>query len=287
MQVGSYLADLRLLEQNARRRFGQHFLSQQGIVDRIVRRSQVGEGTKVLEIGPGLGILTNALVKTGAEVTAVELDRDLADHIERVFPQVRLVRGDAAKQDWKALLGDGPYTVVANLPYNVGTQLVIELLEQPALFERIVVMLQKEVVDRFLAVPGTKAYNALSVRVQSRARVGFLLAVPPKSFHPPPKVDSSVVRLEPYEAPKTGAVSPRAFDRCVKAAFSQRRKTLPNALSAQYGKERAREALEQLGIDPGLRAEVLTIDQFRELAAVLEGGAEPADEGPTEAPSDS
>jgi len=262
---------LRLLEQRARRRFGQHFLSDQSIVDRIVRRAGVKPGTRVLEIGPGLGILTHALVQAGAQVTAVELDRDLADHIERVLPDVHLIRGDATRQDWPAVLGEGPYTVVANLPYNVGTQVVVQLLQHPGLFERIVVMLQKEVVDRFLAVPDTKAYNALSVRVQARARGAFLLAVPPRSFHPPPKVDSSVVRLDPYEQPRVGAISPRAFDRCVKAAFSQRRKTLPNALAAQYGKSRAREALQSLGIDPGLRAQSLTLEQFQSLAGVLEG----------------
>ena len=262
---------LKLLEQRARRRFGQHFLSDQGIVDRIVRRSSVGEGSQVLEIGPGLGILTNALVQTGAAITAVELDRDLADHIERVFPEVRLVRGDATRQDWPALLGEGRWTVVANLPYNVGTQVVMQLLQHPSVFERIVVMLQKEVVDRFLAVPGTKAYNALTVRVQVRAQASFLLGVPPRSFHPPPKVDSSVVRLVPYAEPQVGDVTPAAFDRCVKAAFAQRRKTLPNSLAGQYGKERAREALEAVGIDPGLRAERLDLDQFRALAGVLEG----------------
>lgn len=263
-------AMLRLLEQRARRRFGQHFLSEQSVVDRIVRRSGVGKGTRVLEIGPGLGILTHALVGAGAEVTAVELDRDLADHIEAVFPTVRLVRGDATQQNWRELLGDGPWTVVANLPYNVGTQLVIELLDEPEIFSRIVVMLQKEVIDRLLAEPGSRTYGSLSVRVQARAAGAFLLAVPPESFHPPPKVQSSVIRLEPYPTPRTGSVAPRAFDRVVKAAFSQRRKTLPNSLAGLYGKERAREALVACGIDPGLRAERLDLDAYRRLAATLE-----------------
>lgn len=263
-------AILHLLEQRARRRFGQHFLSEQGIVDRIVRRSGVTEGTRVLEIGPGLGILTNALAQAGGDITAVELDRDLADHIERVFPNVRLVRGDAMKQNWPELLGEGPWTVVANLPYNVGTQVVMDLLQYPQVFSRVVVMLQKEVIDRFLASPGTKAYGALSVRVQVRAQGSFLLGVPPGSFHPPPKVDSSVVRLEPYPEPRVGSVSPRAFDRVVKAAFSQRRKTLANSLAGVYGKERAIEGMRACGIDPGLRAERLDLASFRALAVELE-----------------
>ncbi len=260
---------LAVLEQRARRRFGQHFLSDQGVVDRIVRRSGVGEGDPVLEIGPGLGILTHALTRAGARLVAVELDRDLADHIRRVFPNVRLVEGDALRQDWPALLDGTPHTVVANLPYNVGTHVVMKLLDHPSLFPRVVVMLQKEVVDRLLAVPGTKAYGALTVQVQARARAVHLLAVPPRSFHPRPKVDSAVVRLEPHPVPRWGPATRDAFDRTVRAAFSHRRKTLPNSLAPLYGRERARQALRDAGIDPGLRAERLDLDAFRALAARL------------------
>lgn len=267
---------LRLLEQRARRRFGQHFLSDQGIVDRIVRRSGVGEGSDVLEIGPGLGILTHALVQKGVALTAVELDRDLADHIERVFPTVRLVRGDAARQNWPELLGDGAWTVVANLPYNVGTTVVMQLLKHPAVFRRVVVMLQKEVVDRMLAGPGSRTYGALSVQVQARAQASHLLAVPPGSFHPPPKVQSSVIRLDLHPEPQVGSVTPEAFDRVVRSAFSHRRKTVLNSLSALYGKDRARGALLDASVDPGLRAERLSLDEYRALAARLEA-APPTD----------
>jgi 16S rRNA (adenine1518-N6/adenine1519-N6)-dimethyltransferase len=259
---------LRLLEQRARRRFGQHFLSDQGIVDRIVRRAGVQPGDAVLEIGPGLGILTHALVGAGARLTAVELDRDLADHVERVFPTVRLVRGDALAQDWRALLTE-PHAVVANLPYNVGTRVVLQLLDHPALFSRVVVMLQKEVVDRLLAEPGSRTYGALSVVVQARAALSFLLAVPPGSFHPPPKVDSSVVRLVPFPEPQVGPVSVADFDRVVKAAFSQRRKVLLNSLDALYGKEHAAEALTAADIDPRDRAERVDLEHFRRLAAAF------------------
>lgn len=262
-------AVLRLLEQRARRRFGQHFLSERGIVDRIVRRSGIEAGDRVLEIGPGLGILTHALSQAGADLTAVELDRDLADHIERVFPDVRLVRGDALDQDWPVLLGGESHKVVANLPYNVGTRVVLGLLEHPAIFSRIVVMLQKEVVDRLLAPPGSRTYGALSVVVQARARLAFLLAVPPRSFYPPPKVESSVIRLEPLAAPQTGGVEPRDFDRVVKAAFSQRRKVILNSLGALYGREQAGAALAEAGIDPRSRAEQVDLSAFQRLAAAL------------------
>lgn len=264
---------LRVLEQRARRRFGQHFLCDQGIVDRIVRRAGVGPGDRVLEIGPGLGILTHALQGAGVALTAVELDRDLAEHVGRVFPDVRLIQGDALAQDWSVVLGGEPHTVVANLPYNVGTRVVLQLLDHPALFPRIVVMLQREVVDRLLAPPGSRTYGALSVVAQARAQISFLLAVPPGSFHPPPKVDSSVVRLEPYPAPQVGGVAPRDFDRVVRAAFSQRRKVVVNSLGSLYGREPAAQALAQAGIDPRDRAERIDLDGFRRLAAALHGAA--------------
>lgn len=260
---------LRVLEQRARRRFGQHFLAQQGIVDRIVRRASVKPGDRVLEIGPGLGILTHALVEAGADLTAVELDRDLADHIERVFPQVRLIRGDALHQDWSALFGEGPVHVVANLPYNVGTRVVMQLVDHPEIFDRIVVMLQKEVVDRILAGPGNRTYGALTVQLQARARASFLLAVPPKAFHPPPKVDSAVVRLEPYAEPRCGPATLKQLHHVVKAAFSHRRKTIQNSLAPLYGRDVARAALAVAEIDPGIRAEQLDLAAFRRLAAAL------------------
>ncbi|MFK7929506.1 MAG: 16S rRNA (adenine(1518)-N(6)/adenine(1519)-N(6))-dimethyltransferase RsmA [Myxococcota bacterium] len=267
---------LKLLEQRARRRFGQHFLSDMGIVNRIVRRSGVGEGSRVLEIGPGLGILTHALVETGADVTAVELDRDLADHIERVFPTVRLVRGDAAKQNWAELLGEGPWTVVANLPYNVGTTVVMQLVRQPEIFSRIVVMLQKEVVDRMLAGPGSRTFGALSVQVQARAQGTHLLAVPPGSFFPAPKVHSSVIRLETHATPQVGNVTPKVFDRVVRAAFSHRRKTIVNSLAPLFGKDRARQALVTAGIDPSVRAEQLGLGEYQALAEAIDALPSPS-----------
>ncbi|TVQ90542.1 MAG: ribosomal RNA small subunit methyltransferase A [Deltaproteobacteria bacterium] len=262
-------AVLRLLEQRARRRFGQHFLCEQGVVDRIVRRAGISPGDKVLEIGPGLGILTHALTRAGAELTAVELDRDLADHIERVFPGVRLVRGDALDQRWPELLGGVPHKVVANLPYNVGTRVVMDLIDHPGLFPSVVVMLQKEVVDRLLAPPGSRTYGALSVVAQARARLAFLLAVPPRSFYPPPKVDSSVIRLEPLPEPDTGGVPVRDFDRVVKAAFSQRRKVIANSLGALFGRDEARTALERAGVDPRTRAEQVDLAGFQRIARAL------------------
>jgi len=261
---------LRVLEQRARRRFGQHFLVRTDVVETMVRRARVQAGDKVLEVGPGLGILTAELLRAGADLTCVELDRDLAGYIGGRFPQARLIEGDALHQRWRELITEGPVSVVANLPYNVGTRLVMDLLELPDLFKSITVMLQKEVVDRMLAGPGCRTYGALSVRVQARCQPVFLMAVEPNSFYPPPKVQSSVIRLLPYAEPKAGACGVKAFDRVVRASFSQRRKKLSNSLGALVGKELARSAIDAVGLDSGVRAEHLSLEEFRALTEMLE-----------------
>ena len=264
---------LRGLEQRARKRFGQHFLTDVGLVETMVRRARVKPGDKVLEIGPGLGILTRVLLAADADLTCVELDRDLADYIEEMLPQVRLIRGDAMRQDWAKILPEAPVKVVANLPYNVGTHLVMQLLSKPDLFESIHVMLQKEVVDRMMAGPGSKAYGALSVQVQARAETAFVLGVPPGAFHPPPKVQSSVIRLLPRSTPDAGKAGIELMDRVVKASFSQRRKTLSNSLGALLDKEAVRTVVADLGWPSNIRGETLTRAQFVQLTdALLERG---------------
>lgn len=260
---------LRQLEQSARKRFGQHFLADDGLVRRIVRGARVAPGDRVVEIGPGLGILTEALLEAGADLTAVELDRDLAAFLRERHPNLRLVEADATRVDWAEVAPGEGWKVVANLPYNVGTTLTMDLLRQPARFRSVTVMLQLEVVERLMARPDTKAYNALSVEAQVRAVPVFLTTVEPGSFHPPPKVRSAVVRLEVLPEPDTGGVPPEAFDHAVRAAFRHRRKTLANSLAAVYGRERAGRALEAAGIDPGLRAQALDLDGMRALARAL------------------
>ena len=260
---------LRGLEQKARKRCGQHFLTDIGLVETMVRRARVKPGDQVLEIGPGLGILTRVLLAAGAELTCVELDRDLADYIEEMLPEVRLIRGDAMRQDWPAILPKSPVKVVANLPYNVGTHLVMQLLAQPSLFQSIHVMLQKEVVDRMMAEPGSKAYGALSVQVQARAETAFVLGVPPGAFHPPPKVQSSVIRLIPRPTPEAGVAGIEHLDRVVKASFSQRRKTLSNSLGALLDKGAVRTVISELGWPTDIRGERLSRAQFIQLTDVL------------------
>jgi 16S rRNA (adenine1518-N6/adenine1519-N6)-dimethyltransferase len=269
---------LRGLEQRARRRFGQHFLWRQDVVRRIVGGARVKEGDQVLEVGPGLGILTRALLEAGAEVTAVEVDRDLASYIRETFPAVVVVVGDALKLDLGEVCQGAGWKVVSNLPYNIGTPLVLGLVRHPATFASLTVMLQKEVADRLLASPGTKAYGALTVQVGARARVRFVTRVPPSAFHPRPKVDSGVVRLELLPEPEVGPAGAEAFDRVVRAAFSQRRKTIANSLGAQYGKGRSVEALGKAGIEASIRAERLDAAAFGRIAAFLH----PEDVGPAE-----
>lgn len=263
---------LATLEQRARKRFGQHFLVRTDLVAGMVRGAHVAPHDRVVEIGPGLGILTEALLASGADLTAVELDRDLAAYLRERWPDLRLVEGDAARVDWDEICpGDG-WKVVANLPYNVGTTILMQLADHPGRFASITVMLQLEVIQRVLANPGTKSYGALTVQIQARGTPRFLLSVPPSSFHPPPKVQSAVVRLDLHPTPQAGPAGLEAFDRTVRAAFSQRRKMLHNALLAAFGRERVDAGLAAAGIDGARRAETLTLAEYQALAAALHAG---------------
>lgn len=263
---------LRTLEQRARRRFGQHFLTRPDVVVRIVRGAGILPGDRVVEVGPGLGMLTDELVGAGADVTAVELDRDLAAYLRESRPGLKLIEGDAGKMDLGALVGDGGL-MVANLPYNVGTGIVADTLAGTTRLRSIVVMLQREVVLRMLAEPGSEHYGALSVRVAARAEGRVVLNVPPSAFHPPPKVDSTVIRLDPRPIADFGSAGAEAFDRTVKAAFAQRRKTIQNSLTSAFDRDCVVDALAAAGIAPTLRAETLPLSAFRDLAAALHPSA--------------
>ncbi len=262
-------AVLKELQQRAKKRFGQHFLARPTIVHRMIRIARVTEGDKVIEIGPGLGILTHALLQTGCDLTAIEIDDDLYEHIQRTFPDVNVVHVDALKADWETLAPGPGHKLVANLPYNVGTHLVMNCARMPERFSTLTVMLQKEVIDRMVAGPGSKAYGALSVHLQVRGDVRHAFDVPPGAFIPPPKVHSAIVHAELYDAPKVGDVAPDFFDKVVTAAFGQRRKTLRNALTPLFGKDVALQALADAGIRPDLRAERLEVAGFLALADAL------------------
>lgn len=271
---------LKELEQRARKRFGQNFLTQPEMAARIVQAAGVRPGDKVLEIGPGLGVLTEQLRNAGAELVCVELDRDLAAALREWWPDLRLVEGDALKVDLAEVCPGSGWKVVANLPYNVGTHILMRLLSQPERFSTLTLMFQREVGDRLQAGPDDDAVGALSIQVQARAEVSRLVSLPPGAFHPPPKVHSVVLGFRLLPSPDFGGVPPATFDRVVRLGYAQRRKTLYNALGAGIGKERAGAALAEAGIDPRRRAETLSLDDWRRLALAVTRGGEALPEPP-------
>ncbi|MBN1336967.1 MAG: ribosomal RNA small subunit methyltransferase A [Deltaproteobacteria bacterium] len=258
---------LRSLDASAQKALGQHFLASPSVASSIVRLAGVVPGSRVLEIGPGLGALTRLLVQAGAEVVAVEQDPALARWIRKTFPSVQVVKADALGLDVEVLCPGTGWWCVSNLPYNVGTHLVGRLARLPGTFCRLVVMLQREVGERIVARPGSRTYGALSVEMQARAEASLLLRVRPGAFHPPPRVASVVVRLD--LGPRMGSVDPARFDAVVRAAFSTRRKTVRNALGAAFGIRTAEEALAAAGVDPGTRAETLDVEAFSRIASAL------------------
>lgn len=213
----------------ARKRFGQHFLSDSGVIDAIVRAIGPQPGDPMVEIGPGLAALTQPLVERVGRLTVIELDRDLAERLRR-HPQLTVVESDVLRVDFAALAATAgqKLRVVGNLPYNISTPILFHLLEYVDQVRDQHFMLQKEVIDRMVAAPATAAYGRLSVMLQWRYAMEDVLFVPPESFDPPPKVDSAVVRMEPLaEPPQLDAV---LLSELVQVAFSQRRKLLRHSL---------------------------------------------------------
>ena len=213
----------------ARKRFGQHFLSDQSIIEAIVDEIAPKPGQFVVEIGPGLAALTQPLVERLGQLTVVELDRDLAVRL-RAHPQLTVIESDVLKVDFRALAASRPepMRVVGNLPYNISTPILFHLLAQVDVIEDQHFMLQKEVIDRMVAKPATSDYSRLSVMLQWRYDMANVLFVPPESFDPPPRVDSAVVRMVPLATPPE--VNVKTLETLVQVAFSQRRKILRNTL---------------------------------------------------------
>jgi 16S rRNA (adenine1518-N6/adenine1519-N6)-dimethyltransferase len=248
-----------------RKRFGQNFLRDASVIARIVAVIAPHPGDRLVEIGPGEGALTGPLLEAAGTLTAIELDRDLVAALRTRFPPgsgLELIEGDALSFDFRALAGDGPLRLVGNLPYNISTPLLFHLFDQHAAVADMHFMLQKEVVDRLAAAPGSKTYGRLSVMAQYACAVTPLLSVPPGAFRPPPKVDSTVVRLVPHAKPPVAVDDPERLRRLVTAAFAQRRKTLRNTLRDHIDAEAMRAA----GVDPGRRAETLSLEEFAHLA---------------------
>jgi 16S rRNA (adenine1518-N6/adenine1519-N6)-dimethyltransferase len=248
-----------------RKRFGQNFLVDPHYVGRIIDAIAPQPGDNLVEIGPGLAALTRALVDRAGHLTAVEIDRDLAARLAEEFGPDRLTLhvADALAFDF-ATLGAG-LRVVGNLPYNISTPLLFHLAQYEDTLTDLHVMLQKEVVARMTAAPGTADYGRLTVMLQAKFAVRRLFVVPPGAFRPAPSVDSAIARLVPLRAAKPVITDPDLFARVVGAAFGQRRKTMRNALS-EIGDA---AAISAAGIDPAARGETLAVDDFVRLANAL------------------
>ncbi|MAX33985.1 dimethyladenosine transferase [Onishia taeanensis] len=251
----------------ARKRFGQNFLRDTGIISRIVRAIDPRAGERLVEIGPGQGALTEPLIEAaGGALEVIELDRDLIPGLRVQFfqyPDFVIHEGDALAFDFAALRGDGPaLRVVGNLPYNISTPLIVHLLEATGAIADMHFMLQKEVVERLAAEPGSTHWGRLSVLAQYHCRVESLFVVPPEAFVPQPKVESAIVRLTPHATLPHPAKDPALLFDLVREAFGQRRKTLRNNLKGRV----SAEALEALGIDPTRRPQTLSIEEFVRIA---------------------
>jgi len=252
------------------KKLGQNFLIKRGIVDEIVKAADLQAGEPVLEIGPGIGTLTQGLAQSGANVTAIELDTRLLEVLDTTLAQysnVNIVHGDVLKLDVPSIMNHEPFKVVANLPYYITTPIIMSLLESRLPIERLVVMVQKEVALRMVAKPGTKDYGALSVAVQYYTKPDIVLDVPPKSFLPAPAVTSSVIRCVLRDKPPVDVIDEKLFFRVVKAGFAQRRKTFANTMKTTgLSKDRIEELLVKANIDGQRRGETFTLQEFADVA---------------------
>jgi 16S rRNA (adenine1518-N6/adenine1519-N6)-dimethyltransferase len=258
----------------AKRSFGQNFLVDQRFVDKIVTAAKLDKSSTVVEIGPGRGSLTGELLRQAGKVVAIELDRDLASLLREQFadcPNFQLIEQDALDVDFEkiALENGSKLKLVANLPYNMSTAILSRLIQTRHSFETMVLMYQREVVERITAPPETSERGYLTVMVEAFVAVESLFDVPPTSFRPVPKVWSSVARLTPKDVNEFDS-DPKLFESLVSAAFRQKRKTLQNNLKqTQFGISEPGQILENAAIDPKRRAETLTVDELQRLFVEL------------------
>ena len=255
------------------KQFGQHFLIDASVVDRMIEAARISPRDRILEIGPGLGVLSDQLVDLAARLYLVELDRTLADRLRDRFDkneQVQVITADFLALDLSSTFPELRIHVVASLPYNVATPILFRLLEHRQQFPEATVMIQKEVAERLTATPGTKAYGVPSVLIQLYTTVTTVCTVGPRSFFPAPKVDSQVIHLQFQAAPRVPIQDELSFRRVVKAAFAQRRKTLRNTLKAA-GYQDLDAFEKRAGIDFHRRGETLSLEEFARLSDTLSG----------------
>lgn len=252
------------------KKLGQNFLISRHVVDDIIKTAELLPGEPVLEIGPGIGTLTQGLAQSKADVTAVELDRRLLEVLDTTladYKNVRIIHGDILKVNIPEIMNHKPFKVVANLPYYITTPIIMSLLEMRLPIERLVVMVQKEVAERMVAQPGTKAYGALSAAVQYYTEPAIAFDVLPKSFLPAPEVTSSVVCCKLRKEPPVKVDEEAILFRVIKAAFAQRRKTFSNTMKTTgLSKEQIEAVLQESGIDGNRRGETFTLEEFAAIA---------------------
>ncbi len=261
-----------------RKRYGQNFLTDLNVLHRIVQSAGIRSGEPLLEIGPGRGALTRLLAAAAGQLVAVEVDRDLVALLVAEFgaePGVEIISSDILRCDLPALLSSrhpGPWRVVANLPYNISSQVLFLLLDHITLFSGLTLMLQKEVAERIASGPEEKEYGILSVFCALHCDVDLAFTVKPGSFNPVPKVSSAILRLTPLPAPRFQVGDEAFFRRLVKSAFGNRRKTLWNCLKGQFAADDSflRAHLDVCGIDPGRRGETLSLEEFARLSRALQ-----------------
>lgn len=262
------------------KKFGQNFLIDGNILGKIVEAAQITETDCVLEIGPGIGTMTQYLAERAKSVVVVEIDKNLIPILQEtlsVYQNVKIINEDILKTDIDRIVreeNDGkPIKVVANLPYYITTPIVMSLFENHVALQSITIMVQKEVADRMQAVPGTKDYGALSLAVRYYAKPEIIMKVPASCFMPRPNVDSAVIRLIKYDNPPVEVRDEAWLFSIIRASFNQRRKTLVNGLSnaGNLGirKEKIAEAVERMGLQPSVRGETLSLEQFAELSNYL------------------
>lgn len=253
---------------------GQNFLTDKHIIDKIIDATEISQEDLVIEIGPGIGVLTAEAAERAQKVTAIELDKNLIPILEDTlgdFDNVEIINQDVLKTDLNKIISESgcqKARIIGNLPYYITTPIIMAILEGGVKAESITIMMQKEVADRIKAKPGTKAYGALSVAVQYYCTVQTVAIVPKEVFYPVPKVDSAVLRLDIRKDKPVELIEERMFFRCIKAGFGQRRKTLSNSLMGigDVTKEEVKEALLCVGIDEKRRAETLSLDEFANIA---------------------
>lgn len=251
----------------AKRRLGQHFLHDPAVIRRIVDSVAPQPDDAVVEIGPGRGALTRALAARGAELTAIEVDRSLAARLAQdpALANVKILRADALRVDYRGLASRRALRIVGNLPYNISTPLLFRLLKAADRLRDLTLMLQREVVERMVASPGTRTYGRLTIMLAARCRVKKLFTVKAGAFNPPPKIESALVRLVPRSAPPFDAGDWQLFETLVRAGFSARRKTLRNALRPLADGA----TLEAAGLDPGARPDTLAPGDYARLSQLL------------------